>query len=562
MAKLSGIAATLFLAASTLFFQVQAISKVSRSGRYLYTDDGNRFYIKGVAYQPQGAVDTSTDNPFLEPSSFIDPLADSAGCSRDLPFLKQLGVNAVRVYSVNSSLNHDSCMSALSGAGIYTIIDLSLPLNGSIDRDSPSWSTNILDQYLETINAFNKYDNVLAYNVGNEAVISNTTDVAPFIKAAARDIRSYLNSISSSALVGYAAIDGDSTFRVPLANFLSCDPSNSNSASTSIDLFGLNNYEWCGDSSFEAAYAGVEGDFSGYNVAAYFSEFGCITSPPRLWTEVGALFSTQMSPVWSGGIAFSYFPAASVQGQFGMVNISSDGTSVTTSDDFTRLQAQYGNVTSPPNTPSKGSSSATYPSCPGQNSSFAASTTLPATPNEDACNCLESTLGCTFKPPTSNYSAIVGDLINTACGLIGQAGGSCNDIGGNGTTGVYGTVSGCDPTIKLSWSMNEYFQLQNRNPEACQFAGNGTVNPLGASGTAAAGAAETSCISSPSATFTPKLPSGIATSSSGSGSGSSSSGSGSGSGNGAVPLIADSRTLLGMLTMVIVGVASGIWTIS
>ncbi|KAF5384720.1 hypothetical protein D9757_006270 [Collybiopsis confluens] len=563
MAKLPRIAATLSLVAS-LFAQVDAISKVSRSGRYLYTDDGTRFYIKGVAYQPQGTVDTNS--AFGEPSTFIDPLADSDGCNRDLPFLKQLGVNTVRVYSVDSAQNHDSCMSALSGAGIYTIIDLSLPLNGSIDRTSPSWSTNILDQYLETINVFNKYDNVLAFNVGNEAVISNTTDVAPFIKAAARDVRSYLTSISSSALVGYAAIDGASNFRVPLANFLSCDPTNSNSGAASIDLYGLNNYEWCGDSSFEGAYTGVEGDYSGYNVAAYFSEYGCITSPPRLWTEVGALFSTQMSPVWSGGIAFSYFPASSVQGQFGMVNISSDGKTVTTSADFTRLQSQYGNVTSPPNTPSGGSSQATYPSCPGQNSSFAASTTLPPTPNTDACNCLESTLGCTFKPPTSNYSAVVGELINTACGLLGQAGATCNDIAGNGSSGVYGPVSGCDPTIKLSWSMNQYYQLQNRQPEACQFAGNGSVNPLGASGTASASAAETSCISNPSATFTPSLPSGISTnspgSSSGSSSGSGSGSSGSGKGNGAVPLIANSQALLGMLTIVVVGVASGIWTIS
>lgn len=228
-----------------------------------------------------------------------------------------------------------------------------------------------------------------------------------------------------------------------MANYLSCDPSNSNSASTSIDLFGLNNYEWCGASTFEASYAGVEGDFAGYNVAAYFSEFGCITSPPRLWTEVAALFSSQMSDVWSGGVAFSYFPAASAQGQFGMVNIS--GTTVTPNADFTRLQGQY-NVTSPPGTPSKGSSAATYPSCPPQNSSFAASTSLPPTPNLAACECLANTFGCKFSPPTSNYSTFIGPLINTACGLLGQMGGSCNDIGGNGTTGVYGRLSGCDPS--------------------------------------------------------------------------------------------------------------------
>lgn len=69
-------------------------------------------------------------------------------------------------------------------------IDLSLPLNGSINRDSPAWGTNLLNLYLETIEVFSKYDNVLAYNVGNEvANTPNTTNVMPFVKAAARDVK-------------------------------------------------------------------------------------------------------------------------------------------------------------------------------------------------------------------------------------------------------------------------------------------------------------------------------------------------------------------------------------
>jgi hypothetical protein len=68
-----------------------------------------------------GAVVASADNPFGEPSSFIDPLAQGDACKRDLPFLQQLDVNVIRVYSVNSTLNHDDCMSAFSQAGIYAM---------------------------------------------------------------------------------------------------------------------------------------------------------------------------------------------------------------------------------------------------------------------------------------------------------------------------------------------------------------------------------------------------------------------------------------------------------
>lgn len=73
-------------------------------------------------------------------------------------------------------------------------MDLTLPLNGSIDRDSPAWTANLLDSYISTIDAFSGYDNVLAYNVGNEVVTSpNETAAAPFIKAAARDTKAYLS---------------------------------------------------------------------------------------------------------------------------------------------------------------------------------------------------------------------------------------------------------------------------------------------------------------------------------------------------------------------------------
>lgn len=153
-----------------------------------------------------------------------------------------------------------------------------------------------------------------------------------------------------------------------------------------------------------------------------------------------------MSPVWSGGIAFSYFPASSAQGQFGMVTISTDGNTVTTSADFTSLQQQYA-LAAPPNSPSMSAAAASsFPSCPSANSTFLASSNIPPTPDLTACACLETNLSCQFTPATANYTAIVGELLNTACSLLGQQGGSCNDIGGNGQTGVYGRVADCDPS--------------------------------------------------------------------------------------------------------------------
>lgn len=204
--------------------------------------------------------------------------------------------------------------------------------------------------------------------------------------------------------------------------------------------------EWCGDSNFQASYAHTTSDYSSYNVVAYLSEYGCITSPPRVWTEVAALFSANMSDIFSGGIAFSYFPASSIQGQFGMVTISDDQSTVTVSDDFNRLKAQYTAV-SGPNSPAQSSAGASsYPGCPTPSDTWVASNNLPPTPNFQACDCLENALSCQFTPATSNYSAIVGSLLDVGCNLLGQSGGSCSDIGGDGQSGVYGRISGCDPS--------------------------------------------------------------------------------------------------------------------
>ena len=207
--------------------------------------------------------------------------------------------------------------------------------------------------------------------------------------------------------------------------------------------------EWCGNSTYEASYASTNDEFAQYNVVAYFSEFGCLTSGPRVWTEVAALFGSEMTPVWSGGLAFSYFPAESAQGQFGMVTISANGSSVTTSTDFTNLQAQYAQVSFINSPAQSAAGAASYPSCPASTAEFVASTTLPPTPNDAACNCLEKELSCQFSPQSANYSGTVGTLLGTACGLIVTNGGNCSDISSNGTTGVYGSVSGCSPSTSL-----------------------------------------------------------------------------------------------------------------
>jgi 1,3-beta-glucanosyltransferase GAS1 len=59
---------------------------------------------------------------------------------------------------------------------------------------------------------------------------------------------------------------------------------------------------------------------------------------------------------------------------------------------------------------------------------------------------------------------------------------------------------------KLSYVMSLYYESQNRNAQACSFAGNATVNSAAPSGSGGAGAAALACLSNPSATFVPSSP--------------------------------------------------------
>ncbi len=211
------------------------------------------------------------------------------------------------MYSVNASLNHDECMQTFSQANIYVILDVALPFNGSINRASPSWDVGLQTEYLRTVEVFSRYDNLLAFSVGNEVVTqASNTNTAPFIKAAARDVKAYLRSIGrSDKLITYASTDGASgltNWRDSLAQYLTCG-----SQEESIDLYGLNSYAWCGSSSYtQSGYDALTTEFASLPVPAFFSEFGCVQgvqggASGRPWTEVAAMFSPPMSNTWSGG---------------------------------------------------------------------------------------------------------------------------------------------------------------------------------------------------------------------------------------------------------------------
>ncbi|KZF18909.1 glycoside hydrolase family 72 protein [Xylona heveae TC161] len=457
------IAAVAAFFASTAHADVDPI--VIKGSKFFYKTNGTEFFIKGVAYQQDFSGNGTSGS-----NDYSDPLADPDGCKRDVPVLQELQTNTVRVYAINPEQDHSQCMQMLQDAGIYVIADLSQP-GLSINRDSPTWNDQIYARYASVVDSLQNYTNVLGFFAGNE--VSNNasnTDASAFVKAAVRDMKAYIKQNNYRQIgVGYATND-DASIRTDLADYFNCG-----SPEESIDFWGYNIYSWCGDSSYQqSGYADRTQEFSNYSVPAFFAEYGCNTPSPRKFTEVGALYGSEMTPVWSGGIVYMYFQEAN---DYGLVSI--DGNSVSKLDDFTALSSQIAKVTpTGVNAASYTPTNTKAQNCPASGTAWQAATALPPTPNKELCSCMFESLSCVAKSSVSDET--VGKTFGYICG---QSQSACDGITANGTSGVYGAYSMCNATEQLSWAANAYYKESKQNPSACDFNGVAhTQSPTSAQG--------------------------------------------------------------------------------
>lgn len=429
--------------------------------------------MRGVAYQQgvgaAGSTDTSTD--------YTDPLADTTACKRDIEYLKKLRTNTIRVYAIDPTKDHKECMTALQDAGIYVVADLSEPKT-SINREDPEWNTPLFERYTSVIDEMQQYTNTLGFFAGNEVSNQkNNTGASAFVKAAVRDSKSYIKSKGYRTIgVGYATND-DADIRENLANFFDCG-----NRSDAIDFWGYNIYSWCGNSSFQKSGFDVRTkEFETYNVPVFFAEYGCNEVRPRLFTEVGALYGSQMTDVWSGGIVYMYHEE---ENKFGLVTVS--GNKVTPNDDFDNLSSQIAKATpsgvkmadyTPTNTAAA--------TCPSVNSDWGASSNpLPPVVNAQACSCMMDTISCGVGDSVSSDKD-VGKLFGVVCGM--EEGKYCAGINRNHTSGPYGAYGMCAPKEQLAFALNAYYKAQKNQASACDFGGSATVKKAAATTAASCG---------------------------------------------------------------------------
>lgn len=327
---------------------------VIKNNSFIFENSDERFYIRGVDYQPGGS------------SNLTDPLADVSICKRDIPYFQELGLNTIRVYSVDNTQDHTECMDLLADAGIYLIVDVNTPKT-SISRHNANCSYNVdyMTEVFATIDSFANFTNTLGFFSANELINEEEYfDLSPYIKAVTRDMKQYMRAQGYRTIpVGYAAADVAS-IRYELADYLNCG----DDADARIDMLGDNDYSWCGHSSFlVSGYEDKVKEYNGYSIPLFMSEYGCnqVAGGVRPFTEVSTIYSDLMSSVYSGGLVYQFFEDTN---HYGLVELNND--KISTMPDFDTLKNELNQTSNP--TGNGGSKQYNFSACPtGLNFSLA-----------------------------------------------------------------------------------------------------------------------------------------------------------------------------------------------
>ncbi|KAF0325186.1 glycoside hydrolase family 72 protein [Colletotrichum asianum] len=316
-----------------------AVKPLSVKGNAFVTEGGEKFQIVGLDYQIGGSAG-------YDPKHNKDPLSDADVCMRDAALLQRLGANTIRVYNLDPNLNHDACASIFNAAGMYMVLDVNSPLVGeSISSFEPwtSYYAAYMNRTFAIVEAFKNYPNTLAFFSGNEVMnnVETARDVPPYLRAITRDLKNYISKHSDRKIpVGYSAADVRSIL-VDSFNYLTCAENGDANDPSKADLFGLNSYSWCGESSFKTStYDQLVADLKDSSVPVFFSEFGCNKVTPRVFTEIQSIYGSDMNSVFSGGLVYEY---SQEDNNYGIVKVNAD-KSVKLLVDYDNLATQYKKV--------------------------------------------------------------------------------------------------------------------------------------------------------------------------------------------------------------------------
>jgi hypothetical protein len=309
---------------------------VIKGYKFFNAETKEHVLIKGIDYYPRpnlGTLDINNVDFFTEEHLHI--------WERDIPQFRALGVNAIRLYSVDPNNDHAAFMCALNAAGIYVLVELAsgnCPHCAILGLEAPDCYPKYLKIRGEKIiREFSKYSNTLAFSAGNE--VNHFVPLgkkprwnAPCLKKFVRDMRAYTAHCGSSSSmrhvpVGLIMADSD---RDENALYYNCQSGDDDLEPA--EWYGINTYVYCNANftSFDESggFKTLAESFESYHysIPVLLTEFGCLSKSfptvdgyqgQRSFHQAEWLGLPNIQNDFAGGIAFEYsIESANARTQF------------------------------------------------------------------------------------------------------------------------------------------------------------------------------------------------------------------------------------------------------
>lgn len=227
---------------------------------------------------------------------------------------------------IDDTKRHGQAMKLLEEAGIYVFTGVATRFN-TINRLEPyqSYHSSAVSEFFRVVDVMAKYPNTLGLLAASN-VINNpqSQSAAPVVRAVVRDLKRYMqlkNSASGQRIlpIGYSAAAVQSLLGTTLKYLSLGDPR------SSIDFFTVSSagepvqvctngvgqfdcYQWAGRASMQiSGYDALVDSLQDAALPIFMSEYGTNILSPRLFQETAALYSPQMSQVFSGGCVYEFF---------------------------------------------------------------------------------------------------------------------------------------------------------------------------------------------------------------------------------------------------------------
>jgi hypothetical protein len=219
-----------------------------------FYENGTQFFVRGVHYTGDGKIVPE-----------IDPLGDPDVCSRDISYLQALGINLIYAYDATVGKDHTKCMDLFEHAQIYVWLFLATTEQYFYSINT-TWDIDLYQSYTGLLDSFSPHANLFGYSIVTFNISqSNWTSSLAFPKAAIRDIKAYLHSKNYRYIPVGVSSRGTSLGALAAAYFRCGDVNN-----RSIELFGVDDWSCCGNSTFEESDYGKVTGLYGISACPYF----------------------------------------------------------------------------------------------------------------------------------------------------------------------------------------------------------------------------------------------------------------------------------------------------